>query len=112
MIILERHTLYKDIGARLKNARLNSHLTQEQLAELMDVTPQMISTAENGTKGIRPENIIKFSKALNISCDFILMGHCSDYDTDTLISLASTIESDSLSRVINLLSAIDNYTKK
>ena len=52
--------LYKEMGSRIRECRKRAQLSQEQLAEMMNVTPQMISNAENGAKGIRPENIIKF----------------------------------------------------
>ena len=66
--------LLKDIGARLCQKRKEKGYTQEKLAELIDVTPQMISYAEQGRKAMRPENIIKICTALNISADYLLMG--------------------------------------
>lgn len=66
--------LLKDIGARLCQKRKEMGYTQEKLAELIDVTPQMISYAEQGRKAMRPENIIKICTALDLSADYLLMG--------------------------------------
>lgn len=49
-------------------------LTQEQLADKMDVSIQMVSNLERGNKSIRIENLIKLSEILNISTDYILTG--------------------------------------
>lgn len=63
-----------DIGYRICQRRKELHLTQEQVAEQMDVSIQMISNLELGKKAIRPENLIKICQVLNVSADYILMG--------------------------------------
>ena len=67
--------LLKDIGLRLSKKRKELGYTQEKLAELIDVTPQTISYAEQGRKAMRPENIVKICTALHISADYLLMGN-------------------------------------
>ena len=44
------------------------------MAEKADVSVGMISTAERGIKSLRPENIVKISAALDVSCDYLLTG--------------------------------------
>ena len=51
--------LLKEMGARINARRRELKMTQETLAEKMDVSVQMISNLELGKKAIRPENIIK-----------------------------------------------------
>ncbi len=63
-----------DIGNRLYKARQEKGYTQEYLGELSELTTQTISNAENGVKALRPENIIKICKALDISTDYLLTG--------------------------------------
>ena len=74
----------KEVGKRIANKRNELDLTQEELAEIADVTPQMISTAERGAKALRPENLLKISKALNVSADFLLTGN----DDTRIISIS------------------------
>ena len=59
-------------------------LTQEQLADKMDVSIQMVSNLERGNKSIRIENLIKLSEILNISTDYILMGKETTGDMQVL----------------------------
>ena len=76
--------LLREIGSRINAKRKELGYTQEDLAESMDVSIQMISNLELGKKAIRPENLIKLCKALNVSSDYVLTGlyveaDCSDY---------------------------------
>ena len=49
-------------------------MTQEELAEKLGVSTQMISNLELGKKAIRPENLAKVCSVLELSADFILTG--------------------------------------
>lgn len=72
--------LLKEIGKRIYLRRKELELTQEQLAEQMDVSIQMISNLELGKKAIRPENIVKVCRILDISADYILTGEKADWE--------------------------------
>ena len=47
MILIEKVVWLMDIGSKIKNARLNANLTQEQVAEALRVSRQTISNWEN-----------------------------------------------------------------
>lgn len=72
--------LLKEIGVRINARRKELSITQERLAELMDVSIQMISNLELGKKAIRPENLVKLCTALNVSADYILRGIRADWE--------------------------------
>ena len=40
------------IGSRIKAARERAHLTQEQLAEIVDISPTHMSVIERGVKTV------------------------------------------------------------
>lgn len=63
-----------EIGRRIRLRRKQLEYTQEKLAELMDVSVQMISNLEQGKKAIRPENLVKLCFFLSIDADYILTG--------------------------------------
>lgn len=73
-----------EIGKRIQGRRKQMGLTQEQLADKMDVSIQMVSNLERGNKSIRIENLIKLSEILNISTDYILTGKENIEDMHTL----------------------------
>ena len=77
---MDTEMLLKQIGARISARRRELNITQEQLAEKMDVSIQMISNLEGGKKASRPENLIKLCLALDVSADYILRGMRADYE--------------------------------
>ena len=76
--------LLKEIGSRICKRRKELSMTQERLAEIMDVSVQMISNLELGKKAIRPENLVKLCKALNTESDYILIGTITSARADAL----------------------------
>lgn len=83
----------REVGQRIAERRKSLGLTQEQLAELGDMTTQFVSYAEAGKRGMRPENLRKISAALGVSADYLLTGERVDIDyqriTDKLRRLSS-----------------------
>ena len=63
------------IGEQVKKALENAKLTQEQLAEKIDVSPQYISDLERGVVGISVEKLKSLCIALRVSSDEILFGN-------------------------------------
>lgn len=61
-----------DLGKKIIEMRKNSKLSQEQLAEKIDVTRQTISNWENGKFYPDIDALVKISKFFNISLDDLL----------------------------------------
>ncbi len=96
--------ILEEIGKRISERRKLMRLTQEQLAEQMDVSIQMISNLERGVKAIRIDNLIRLSQTLNISTDYILMGKQTADDLVTLADQISQLE-ESQRKMIEVLVA-------
>lgn len=72
----------ESFAKRIKKARLANKLTQQQLSELMSITFEnsnisrtAITQWETGhAKGIDGKNLIKLSKVLNVSPEWIIFG--------------------------------------
>ena len=62
------------IGEQIKTAREQAKLTQEQLAERVDVSPQYISDLERGVVGISIPTLKRVCTTLGVSSDQILFG--------------------------------------
>ena len=60
-----------EIGTKLKGLRLRRGLTQEELAERVDVAPHFISTIERGIAFPRYDKMIVLINALETSADSI-----------------------------------------
>ena len=53
-------------GKNVKNLRENNKLSQEKLAEKIEISKNTISDIENGKKFIHAKTLVKLSKALNV----------------------------------------------
>lgn len=80
--------------------------TQEQLSEKMNVSIQMISNMERGNKAIKIDNLVKLSKTLDVSTDYILTGKQNANDL-RLISLKISKLSENDRQTISVL--IDHF---
>ena len=90
------------IGKRIQSRRKQQGLTQEQLAERMNVSIQMVSNLERGNKAIRIDNLIKLSQILDISTDYILTGKTTSEDNEALVfSIAQLSQRDR--RIIEMI---------
>lgn len=94
----------QDIGNRITELRKRLGWTQEELAEKADLTPQFVSYAESGKRAMRPENLLKLSKALNVSTDYLLTGEIIDKD---LLILSDKIKQLSPSQIRIIENIVD-----
>ena len=53
-------------GKRLKALRLDHNLTQLELAEILDMSPNFIGMIERGERNTTVENVFKVARALNV----------------------------------------------
>ena len=60
------------IGSRIKVARERKHLTQEDLAAIVDLSPTHISVIERGVKPPKLATLIAIANALDVSADALL----------------------------------------
>lgn len=61
------------IGGRIKTARENRKLTQEELSAMVDLSPTHISVIERGVKPPKLETFIRIANALGVSSDSLLV---------------------------------------
>jgi len=61
-----------DIGEKIKKARIEANVTQEQIAEVLGVSRQTVSNWENGKTYPDIVSVIKMSDFYNISLDHLL----------------------------------------
>lgn len=66
---------YKAIGQRIRQERNKMGLTQFQLAEKVEISPQYEGKIERGEKQFSFETIVNISIALNTSLDYLAFGH-------------------------------------
>ena len=60
------------LGNKLAEARRAKNLTQEQLAEKLDVTRQAVSRWESDAAYPETDKIVRMAQILEVSCDYLL----------------------------------------
>lgn len=100
---MEKKYQKEAIGCRIKMAREEAGLTQEQLAEKIGRSTQFISTIERGVAGPSIETIIRLCSVCNTTSDFLLRAIRPVASADTI-----TIKLSRLSKA--QLKAVDKVT--
>ena len=63
---------YKAIGKRIKIARIKADLTQERLAEMVEISPTHMSNIETGTTRVSLTAIVSLTNTLSVMVDDLL----------------------------------------
>jgi transcriptional regulator with XRE-family HTH domain len=63
---------FKDIGSRIREVRKSKHLSQDALAEIINISPSHMSDIENGKKNISLDIFMRITEALQVSADWLL----------------------------------------
>lgn len=88
---------YKAIGKRIKIARIKADLTQERLAETVEISPTHLSNIETGTTRVSLTAIVNLANALSVTVDDLLC--------DSVIQAKPQFEKD----IAALLEDCDEY---
>jgi len=65
-------SLARLIGARIRKAREDAHLSQGDLAKALDLSQAAISTIENGTRPLRVDELVILSQVIGRDVDYFL----------------------------------------
>ena len=92
---------HEAIGKRIKKARNDARLSQAELAEITDSSPQYISHIETSRKKASLKIIVRIAD-LNVSVDQLLFGKavidrddisgCSEYEKQVILDTASALK--------------------
>lgn len=63
----------KSIGRKIKEQRIKKNISQEQLAEIVDVTPSYISNLESGNRSASLKTTLDIVNALDMSFDYLML---------------------------------------
>ena len=100
---------YNVIGERLKQARINKKLTQENLAEKLDVSVAFLSRIERGSSFINLKRLNQICSILDVSEGEILNGvskNSSDYLSKDLSALIKNCSPDKMRLIYNIAKVI------
>lgn len=67
-------TVYSDAGARIHQLRVTKGYTRDFLASKTNLSAKFLYEIETGKKGFTAEVLYRISNALEVKCDYILVG--------------------------------------
>lgn len=100
---------YSIMGMRLKQARIDKKLTQEDLAEKLDVSVAYISRVERGTTQINLKRLAEICNALEVSQGEILEGvvpQASSYLNSALSDLLKNCPAEKMDLIYKIAKVI------
>lgn len=101
--------LNAEIGARIKESRLNMNISQDVLAEKINVcNGTHVSNIERGYCGISIKKLISICKTLNVSSDYILFGISSNNVESSLHRYIKQLTNE---QSVHLMNIILSYIK-
>ena len=101
---------YNIIGERLKKARVEKNMTQEKLAEQLDVSIAFLSRIERGSSHINLKRLTQICEILGVSEGSILNGvssNSNNYLTSEFNEILNSVSSDKQKLIFKVL----NHTK-
>lgn len=95
-----------EIGMRIQQIRRERNITREDLAGQAEVSTKFLYEVERGKKGLSAESVYKVSKALSVSCDYLLKGE-EKQNYENLGNLSKK----QWERLENIMKLIDEFYK-
>ncbi len=101
----------KEVGLRIREARKEKHLSQNELSEMIQISPSHMSDIENGKTSISLDIFMRITEALQVSSDWLLrtnipqvanlqsgeladiLSDCSVQETQALIKMLRNMKS-------------------
>lgn len=106
---MELNTL--EIGNRIRMRREELNITKNEMSEILDVTPKFCSDIELGARGMSLKTLMKISKTLYVSTDYILFGEEESEGEKTPFALfALTVPKEKSPYYLRICKEIENLS--
>ncbi len=113
--MVEDTQIKKNFGCVVRELRTSKDLTQEKLAEFLDLQTQTITAIETGKSFISCEVLTKLSNFFNVHPSIFFLPKVRIYDTNKLNyineikPLLSSFSQEKLKEIYNILVVMLNY---
>ena len=93
-----------EIGERIRELREIQNYTREGLAEKVDISAKFLYEIEVGKKGFSADTLCRISKALSVSCDYIMYGEEKEHRSkEKIICVLEMLEPKQVSKMQDIL---------
>jgi len=96
-----------EVGKRIKSLREANGFTREELAEKAEISSKFLYEVEKGRKGLSADTLLKISKTLSCSCDYIMTGEVFEREQiDQGVRLLNSFEEREKQYAVRMLSVM------
>lgn len=95
---------YVSMGGRIRRLRKERHVTQSQLAELLDISPAFMGHIERGTRVPSVDTLVRIADVLDVTLDVIVRG-----EAPSTQPLSETVEPRRVQKLNDVIRTLDGY---
>ena len=100
---------YVQVGQKIKSLRMEAGLTQEQMAEMCEISTSFLGHIERGSRKLSLETAVKIADCLHVSMDALIMeGKETDLHllsaVDAILKKQSKLKQEQFLRLLKVLS--------
>ncbi len=97
------------VGERIRELREIQNYTREALAEKVDISAKFLYEIEVGKKGFSADTLCRISKALSVSCDYIMYGEEKEHrGKEKIICVLEMLEPKQVSKIQDILKILSS----
>lgn len=96
---------YESLGLRIRKARKQKDLTQEQLSEKCGISAAYLGNIERGTRKLSVETLFALASSLDVSTDSLLIDSYP-HDQNQLIYIESMLANKDITKTKSFLNTI------
>lgn len=104
---------YKFLGRRIRQERLKLGLTQEKLAEDINISTAYLGQIERGERSMTLDKLIPLANRLGVTVDFLLEDYLSAADDASMDAMRQLFQGRTMAEkemAVNVLKLIFSYT--
>ena len=100
-------------GQRIRELRETHNYTREGFAEKIDISVKFLYEIETGKKSFSVEILYRISKALSVSCDYIMRGKEMEHsDVEKMACALETLEPKQVRKIEEILKILLEMCEK
>lgn len=98
-----------EIRERIRELREIQNYTREALAEKVDISAKFLYEIEAGKKGFSADTLCRISRALSVSCDYIMYGEEKEHRSkERIICVLEMLKPRQISQIQDILEILSN----
>ena len=98
------------VGLRIREVRESMNLSREKFSEKCDISVSFLADVERGKKSLTAKTLYKICTSMDVSADYIILGHKKGFDKDMSIEVLNSFSNEQLEHVTTILQEIKHLS--